>query len=163
MDNLFIEGRLVPVEKPEVSIEANPWIRSGIACACDTDEVIRTARLFDLALEAMSHSEAGYSDWLQFAMKWAELGALVHGGSRPDEQERYRQIAGDINHAFAVWLESHYASLITLPPMNLAMLHHVPRRLARDLESSSSARVAPDSTGFCVFDPCQQMRIKTSY
>jgi hypothetical protein len=47
-----------------------------------------------------------------------------------------------MNATFAGWLSEHYASLINLPPTNPAMLHHVPRRLARDVEGSSDGRAA---------------------
>ncbi|MCG4877748.1 PglZ domain-containing protein, partial [Eggerthella lenta] len=47
-----------------------------------------------------------------------------------------------LNTTFADWLADHYSSLINLPPTNPAMLHHVPRRLARDIEDTGSSRAA---------------------
>jgi hypothetical protein len=47
-----------------------------------------------------------------------------------------------VNTAFAGWLADHYASLINLPPTTPAMVHHVPRRLARDMASDRNLRAA---------------------
>jgi len=47
-----------------------------------------------------------------------------------------------LNATFAGWLGGHYASLINLPPTNPIMLHHVPRRMARDIEDSGSSSTA---------------------
>ena len=59
-----------------------------------------------------------------------------------EHQARLREIRDVLNSTFANWLEDHYSSLINLPPTNPAMLHHVPRRLARDIEGSDSSRAA---------------------
>ncbi|MDI6815809.1 MAG: BREX-3 system phosphatase PglZ [Actinomycetota bacterium] len=142
IDNLFVEGKLKPVRHPEISVEAHSWIRSGLAETSAADDDIRISRLLELVEKAVPTAEARYSDWLAFAMKWAELGALVHAGCRESEQARFRQIGGTLNDAFAEWLNGHYASLINLPPTNPVMLHHIPRRLVRELEDKPSARVA---------------------
>ena len=42
--------------------------------------------------------------------------------------------------SFAGWLADHYSSLTSLPSTNPAMLHHVLRRLARDIEDSDDSR-----------------------
>lgn len=47
-----------------------------------------------------------------------------------------------MNSIFAQWLSSNYAGLINLPPTNPAMLHHVSRHLARELEETKDGRVA---------------------
>ena len=47
-----------------------------------------------------------------------------------------------MNKTFACWLDAHYASLINLPPNSPAMVHHVARSIARELEQSKQARAA---------------------
>jgi len=142
IDNLFLEGKLTPVEAKDIEVDAGSWVRSGIATSGVDDDELRISRLFDLVEKELPTAEARYLDWTAFALKWAELSALVHGGNSTEHQTRLREIGDALNTIFAAWLADHYSSLINLPPTNPAMLHHVPRRLARDIEDSGSSRAA---------------------
>lgn len=142
IDNLFVEGKLAPVHAPELKADAGSWIRSGVAAARLDDNDGRVARLFELIEKDHPSLESLHSDWIEFALKWAELSALVHCEHSKKNQSRLRAMGDALNATFAEWLSGHYASLITLPPTNPAMLHHVPRRLARDMEEKVSNRVA---------------------
>ena len=142
IDNLFVEGKLAPVRADEIDVEAGSWIRSGIAPAGAEDDGMRIARLFDLVEQELPTSASRYSDWSAFAMKWAELTSLVYCASDVVHLPRLRDIGHAVNATFAGWLSEHYASLINLPPTHPAMLHHVPRRLARDMEGAGNNRVA---------------------
>lgn len=142
IDNLFLEGKLTPVEAKGIEVDAGSWVRSGIATSGVDDDELRISRLFDLVEKDLPTAEARYSEWTTFALKWAELSALVHCGNSTEYQTRLREIGDALNTTFAGWLADHYSSLINLPPTNPAMLHHVPRRLARDIEDSGSSRAA---------------------
>lgn len=142
IDNLFVEGKLTPVQKPNGAIPSESWIRSGVIEAAVDDEAVRVVRLFELVEKGMPTEESLYSDWTAFALKWAELTSLVISSSNDDDKSRLRETGEGLNANFATWLNSHFDSLITLSPTNPAMLHHVPRRLARDLEQEKSSRVA---------------------
>ena len=142
IDNLFLEGKLTPVEAKDIEVDAGSWVRSGIATSGVDDDELRISRLFGLVEKELPTAEARYSDWTAFALKWAELSALVHCGNNIEYQTRLREIGDALNATFAGWLADHYSSLINLPPTNPAMLHHVPRRLARDIEDAGSSRAA---------------------
>ncbi len=142
IDNLFLEGKLTPVEATDIEMDAGSWVRSGIITSGTDNETLRISRLFDLVEKELPTAEARYSDWPAFALKWAELSSLVHCGNSTEYQTRLREIGDALNSTFAGWLTDHYSSLINLPPTNPAMLHHVPRRLARDIEDSGSSRAA---------------------
>lgn len=142
IDNLFLEGKLTPVEATDIEVDAGSWVRSGIATSGTDNDELRISRLFGLVEKELPTAEARYSDWTAFALKWAELSALVHCGNSTEHQTRLREIGDALNRTFAGWLADHYSSLINLPPTNPAMLHHVPRRLARDIEDSGSSRAA---------------------
>ena len=139
---MFLEGKLTPVEAKDIEVDAGSWVRSGIATSGVDDDELRISRLFGLVEKELPTAEARYSDWTAFALKWAELSALVHCGNSTEHQTRLREIGDALNTTFAGWLADHYSSLINLPPTNPAMLHHVPRRLARDIEDSGSSRAA---------------------
>jgi hypothetical protein len=134
IDNLFLEGKLTPVEVKGIEVDAGSWIRSGIATSGMDDDGLRVSHLFDLVEKELPTAEARHSDWIALALKWAELSALVHCGNSTEHQTRLREVGDALNAAFAGWLADHYSSLINLPPTHPAMLHHVPRRLARDME-----------------------------
>ncbi len=142
IDNLFLEGKLAPVQAAEIEVEPGSWILSGIAPAGKDNDELRIARLFELIEKDLPTAESRYSDWTAFALKWAELSALIHCGDNTATQSKLRGVGDAMNATFAGWLNEHYASLINLPPANPAMLHHVPRRLARDLEGSADCRTA---------------------
>lgn len=142
IDNLFLEGKLTPVEATDIEVDAGSWVRSGIATSGTDKDLLRIFRLFDLIEKELPTAEARYSDWIAFALKWAELSSLVHCGNSTEYQTRLREIGDVLNTTFAGWLADHYSSLINLPPTSPAMLHHVPRRLARDIEDSGNSHAA---------------------
>jgi hypothetical protein len=142
IDNLFIEGNLKPVKAAGMALADHRWLRSGILAEAQDNDAIRVARLFELVQNDLPTAESRYTKWLAFAQKWAELSALLHCGAAIEERARFLQMGATINTAFAGWLQAHYGSLINLPPTNPAMLHHLPRRLARELEDAPESRIA---------------------
>jgi hypothetical protein len=142
IDNLFVEGKLNPVQKSDFTIEVGSWIRGGIISANTNDDNVRIIRLFELIEKDLPTAESRYSDWTTFAMKWAELSSLVHSVNNAVHQSRLKDVGNALNITFARWLCVHYSSLMNLPPTNPAMLHHVPRRLARDLEGTKNGHIA---------------------
>ena len=142
IDNLFVEGKLSPIEAKDIAVDKNSWVRSGVIENKEEDDEVRTSRLFEIIEAQIPNLESRYSDWIIFAFKWAELSALVHNENDSVAKACLEEVGSAVNITFAEWLGSHYASLINLPPSNPTMVHHVSRRLARDLESSHSGRVA---------------------
>ncbi len=142
IDNLFVEGKLTPVQKPEINIEEHSWIRSGIAETKTEYDDLRINRLIELIEKDAPNRDSRYSDWLELAMKWAELGALIHKDYQAGVWEQFPQIGSSLNNVFAEWLNTHYAGLRTLSAENPAMLHHVSHMLARELKDESSSKIA---------------------
>lgn len=142
IDHLFVEGKLTPVQAPELFANAESWFRSGIIEASVANDEVRISRLFALIENDLPTTEYRHSDWLTFALKWAELSALVHCGCMDTKRTQLTTLGDSVNAIFTAWLGEHYASLINLPPTSPAMLHHVPRRLARNMEVSENSRVA---------------------
>ena len=142
IDNLFIEGKLAQVQVAEIEVEPDSWILSGITPDGLDDVDVRITRLFDLVNKDMPTADSRVSDWTAFALKWAELSSLVHCGSNAAYQSQLNEVGDAINALFAEWLSDNYASLINLPPTSPAMLHHVPRCMARDVEGSENSSVA---------------------
>ena len=142
IDNLFVEGKLTPVQVPALAATTSSWVRCGMAETNADDHEVRISRLFELIGKSLPTEESRYSDWTDFALKWAELSALVHCSNSSDHKSRLCSVSDELNTVFIRWLREHYASLIHMPPTNPAMLHHVPRRMARELEDLNSNRLA---------------------
>lgn len=142
IDILFVEGKLTPVDLSGKDIEKDSWILSGISTSKSDSEDLGISRLFELIDATGLSMESRYTDWISFAMKWAELSALIHTANSADHKKRFNETGQKLNALFVDWLETHYASLINLPPLTPAMLHHVPRHLARYFEDQKSDKVA---------------------
>ena len=141
IDNLFLEGRLKPIEAEGIDDSIESWIRSGLAKS-EADDELRITRLFEKIDEDIPTIEVRHSAWIAFATKWAELSSLVHCSNDSGTQYRLREVGESLNTVFADWLSVHYSSLINLPPTNPPMLHHVPRHLARAMNETNVNRVA---------------------
>jgi len=147
INNLFVEKKLKPISV-QVSdagskiIKNEGWISSGIVESDPNKNESQQIKLFELIENEKPSVDNRFTDWISFSLKWAELSASVHNESNPDLKDRFILLDNEINDIFAEWLELRYASLITLPPTTPAMLHHVPRRLARELEMSVDCKIA---------------------
>jgi len=146
IDNLFVEGKLSPVNADTIGFDINTlqgdtWIKSGIANTGE-NEGVRITRLFDLIEAEGPTEESRYSDWTSLALKWAELATLIHNDSTKEHQDCFLKLGDSLNNTFTGWLNNHYSGLINLPPTNPVMLHHISRKMARELEDSQCAGVA---------------------
>ncbi|MBF0239446.1 MAG: BREX-3 system phosphatase PglZ [SAR324 cluster bacterium] len=141
LDNLFVEGKLTPVSYPGDTLSKTSWLHCGILNN-ETTEEMRLKRLFELIAKDIPTEDSRYLEWTTFAMKWAELSALVHCNQKETPKNQLFEVGKELNNTFAKWLQKHYSSLINLPPTQPVMLHHVPRRLARAFEESKNSRIA---------------------
>lgn len=145
IDNLFLEGKLTPIENKKIEPNTDTWVNVGIK-KHDADATVRILRLFELIEGSCPNIEDSYSKWTEFALKWAELSALVHNqaDSQDDEnvQSQFLEMGRKINEVFSHWLTENYSNLMSLPATKPAMLHHIPRRLAMEMEQSKNALVA---------------------
>ena len=142
IDNLFVEGKLRPTRVESLPDGFPGWARSGVILENDEDASRRIRRLFEAVEATLPKIESGHAEWLAFAAKWGELSSLLCGTAWDEHVERWRELGTNVDAEFQSWLALHYASMMTLPPQSPAMLHQVPRRLARDIEQSMEAKVA---------------------
>lgn len=138
IDNLFIEGKLRPITMPGIVLDKSNWAQCGIR---DEDNTERLESLYALLEKEFPEIESSYDVWLLYASKWASLSALIHTDKDSDKR-RYREFSDKLNIGFNDWLRKHYMSLVNIPPMHTAMLHHIPRRLSRELEKDSNTKIA---------------------
>lgn len=140
LDNLFLEGLLKPIENVGITDALNQqqeipgWILAGIHQNPARERVRRVEALLDALEETLPDAADRHRVWIAYARKWAEFLYLWH---QFDEKEkalrasRIDQLRDRVDETFLGWLETRYASLHTLPASTPAMLHHLPRYLAR--------------------------------
>ena len=146
IDNLFVEGKLIPVSADNLNVSLdtmnNSWIKSGIQTT-EINQNIRIDKFLNLIRKNPPSTEFHYTDWISFALKWAELASLIYADTATSLQKNnFLELDAQYNEIFSAWLSKYYSTMINLPPTKPAMLHHLPRKILRDLETSSAQKAA---------------------
>jgi hypothetical protein len=89
--------------------------------------------------------DARHADWFRFGYAYAEISVLEHelgSGLSSDTKERIASLRLSVDPAFLTWVQDRFAGLHNQPPVPPAMLHHIPRVLARKVCDSREKKVA---------------------
>jgi len=145
IDNLFVEGLLHSVPHDHADALSKTWVGIGIRTAPVEDRSRRLDKLMESLQASFPDEDAKYTEWFRFARGWSELVLLIN--EQPDSlvdevNERAKRLQSQTDDCFTAWLFNRYAGLINLPPVPPAMLHHIPRFLARHIEDDPHAKVA---------------------
>ena len=145
VDSMFMDGLLTPVILSEDDVEKirDKWVLNGVTCSESESSQKKLIGIFGALDKIEFSSIALHKEWVEHATRWADASAIFHNhGSELDSEtkQHYRALRTKINSSFAEWLSSNFDSLITLPPSNPVMLHHVPKRMARDIDVNASNR-----------------------
>ncbi len=148
IDDLFVEGKLQPVSCKNHDSLKETWVRFGIT---DESEEEYTARIQKrlLTLEtAIPKTDSSHSDWLTYAIDFAELKAVIQGNSssefvvHPSVKNSFERLSDRIYAIFQDWLQNRYKTLISLPPIPPVIVSQIPRYLERKREDSTSPKTA---------------------
>jgi hypothetical protein len=150
IDNLFLEGHLKPLSTAELElhlgqVDLPEWLAYGLQKDAETDHVRRFQHLLETIAASMPTSETRHHEWFVFARRWAELLALRHQTAAPIPPEMLQQFHDaqvQMDTAFLTWLQRRYGGLYNLPAAPPAMLHHIPRYLARMLDTADVKKIA---------------------
>jgi hypothetical protein len=137
IDNLFVEGLLQPVEWDGVLPANATWARAGIKTDSYSEETRRWEALCLKVEETLPGADAPYREWLDFGPAWAQLSFLFYGKPAPPPKwrERRNALRRRLDVRFSGWLASRYQGLHNQPALSPVMVHHVPKLLARIVES----------------------------
>lgn len=134
IDTLFQEDALSPIALPKTyDLSKLPeWVRAGITVtgrARETEDV-KLARLQERLRESLPGPESYHTEWIRYALVWAEWSALrLH--LVPQHNEETEALRQTIEHAFTSWVQEKFASLHNLSAINSpAMVHHVAPHMA---------------------------------
>jgi hypothetical protein len=145
IDTLFLEGLLRPVEHPRAAAWAKTWAAVGLQVDLAKDRARKAERLLASATERIPPPQARHSEWLNFALKWAELLALRHADGPSLDANLLDQLAATrarVDASFSAWMGDRYASLYNQPAVPPVMVHHLPRHLSHRMAAGDAPKVA---------------------
>lgn len=144
IDNLFVEGMLRPVSHKCGSTLSDKWVAAGIQTDPAADRLRRLDGLIKTVSGTIPAPEARHHDWSVFAYRWSELSVLwtEATSTAPSETgQRMGDLRSAVDQAFLAWTECRYAGLHNQPPDPPAMVHHLPRLLARQIFEAAHRKV----------------------
>jgi len=145
IDNLFVEGLLRPVAHRSSSALSGKWVAAGIQIDPAADRLRRLDGLIETVSATIPAPEARHRDWSVFAYRWSELSVLwadVTSTAPPETGKRVGDLRAAVDQAFMAWIERRYAGIYNQPPDPPAMVHHLPRYLARQISDATDRKIA---------------------
>lgn len=145
IDNLFIEGLLHSVSHDSAGDLTSTWVEIGIQTDPAKDHQHRLDRLIETTRDTIPTGDARHADWFRFGYAYAEISVLEHelgSGLSSDAKKRIASLRLSVDPAFLTWVQDRFAGLHNQPPVPPAMLHHIPRVLARKVCDSRERKAA---------------------
>ena len=145
IDNLFIEGLLHSVSHDSAGDLTSTWVEIGIQTDPAQDHQRRLDRLIKTIRDAIPTGDARHADWFRFGYAYAEISVLEHelgSGLSSDAKKRIASLRLSVDPAFLTWVQDRFAGLHNQPPVPPAMLHHIPKVLARKVCDSRESKAA---------------------
>lgn len=137
LDNLFIEGKLKPVQgyNPKLLPE---WTHVGMVIDPLQDQKARLQGL-TAALKKHLQPEMSYKDWKRLAKVYGEAKHLLLSLELSPKKQPildWKSLEGEINRRFAEWMLTTYSGLKNLPYLpEPVMVHHIPHYMAAKFRS----------------------------
>lgn len=137
IDNYFTDGLLQPLPVSTDHLFLSSWESVGVSVDRRVVAEQRAMRLSLRLMEQIPSTEARTDEWCRFAYRWGELSVLSLSEADVRSGVQWEAVRQEVDRVFAEWLANHYAGLATLPPTPPAMVHHVPKYAARELQDNN--------------------------
>jgi hypothetical protein len=162
VDNLFVEGYLVPVFHPAAYRFSGQWVAVGLKKDPVADWRHRFDNLMNLIENSLPQDNARYQEWLAFSRRWAELVVLRFEESVAEVPveivEKYEALCHRVDKTFLKWMQQRYGALYNQPAIPPVMVHHIPRYLAHLREKEAHKKLALMVVDGLAFDQWLVMR-----
>ena len=138
VDSMFLDGSLHPLAVHSVPAGMPSWIKAGIVQDPAALQAL-VLKGIDGLIETTPTAASSHKDWSEFAKRYGEILARMHGlpgteGSEhlPVIRDRIKVLQAQSDEHLQAWVAAkHYADLILQPvTKGPVMVHHVPRFLA---------------------------------
>jgi len=137
LDNLFIEGKLKPVEGYDEK-RLPGWTKVGLKIDPVADEKRRINGMINLLKDLVTRAEK-YPDWMKIVRVYSEMkDSILSLEMGKDEalSDEVRKIETTSNSNFTEWMLKFYGGLRNLPYLpQPVMLHHIPHYLSSQQHS----------------------------
>ena len=142
IDMLFIDNFLEPIPVTGTSVGSSEWWSVGVSKPSDDRQPAVTSEQVTKLLGEMPESDASHKDWIHFGLTYSRIAADVFRAGEADVMEAFwKELWPNVDERFSQWLEHGYASLHNLPSSPPAMVHHVPKQVARWIKEGSKAAI----------------------
>lgn len=145
VDNLFLEGSLVPVEFGRPG-DLPDWMRVGVVGAEGDDTFSRLKRLLEsVGSEIPNNLARRHRDWMTFAYRWAEVSVLWNAVSSADRETvgpNFQNVQAQLDKNFGEWMAAKFSGLHSQPPVPPVMVHHIPKMMARHITGNRTTKSA---------------------
>jgi hypothetical protein len=138
IDNLFLEGMLRPISYAKAALLPQSLYKVGVRLDSKAEYLHRLSRLLKTVGQAVPAPETKHQDWLTFAYRWVELIVLwqqAKSAASPEQKQQFQALQQKVDQRFLDWVQLRYGGLYNQPALTPAMVHHIPRTLARYLET----------------------------
>jgi len=119
------------------------WLSFGLEISPERDRTRRLEGLLESARESIPVPLVSHNEWLAFARRWAELTALRYADDPAESMhadKRFAELQDHVDEALLEWVQERYGGLHNLS--STAMVHHIPRLMARRMEDGEVEKVA---------------------
>jgi hypothetical protein len=92
IDNLFTDGLLIPIGGVAMPLVDGTWIAVGVKSSGAADHLIRLRKLLELLAADKLSSRNTHQEWMQAAIRWAEVVALrwsIPGEIGAEEKDQF--------------------------------------------------------------------------
>lgn len=142
IDNLFLEGFLTPIEVKNPEQLNEHWCLVGVQINAEKEYLKRIDGLINRCFDSLPDESSRHQAWYQFAHRWAELCSAYYTNPQFLQNEQFIDLRNTVDKRFTDWLLVNFQSLHNHPPIPPAMLHHIPRNMARDLDKTNHGKTA---------------------
>ncbi len=158
VDNLFYDGLLRPVPHRKAGALRGHWAAVGLRIDPAADRARRLAGLLRALGESLPSAHAHHSEWLSFALRWAELAVLQHQVAQATAAAGLYDLEREVDARFLTWVLARYGGLHNQPPQPPVMVHHVARAMAHAVEAAPHGRAALVVLDGCALDQWAVLR-----
>jgi len=145
VDNLFLEGQLKPLTLPE-GWTVEGWAQVGVEFDAQAFELKRFAGMLERLERELPTADATHRDWIEFAVRWAELTVLRHrlaADLSGEMTNQYKALHLKMERRFTDWMMARYHTLHSLPFLPVpVMVHRIPDYMAAYQSQHPKSRLA---------------------
>lgn len=146
IDNLFVDGLLLPTNAVSKASVEGAWYAVGVTGDDASDKIARVLKLVERLSSEFPDDSGDHQQWLQAAQRLGEALALrwsLSSALPEPTRDAFDLVHNRLEAAFDGWLRVHYAALSSLAPWpRPVMVHHVPRFLAHGISPATSVKRA---------------------